>query len=64
MARSRQKALFVISALAGLALTTVIVWTGDLVGMDPRLAKLGAVGTSFIVTWVLRKRFVFRQSQG
>ena len=60
VARSRQKALFVISALVGLALTTAIVWVGDLSGLDPRLAKLFAIGASFTVTWVLRSRVVFR----
>ena len=33
-ARHRQKALFVMSALVGLALTTAIVWTGDMAGFD------------------------------
>ena len=58
--RSRQKALFVVSALVGLALTTAIVWAGDASGMDPRLAKLIAIGASFTVTWLLRSRVVFR----
>jgi putative flippase GtrA len=58
--RNRQKALFVISALAGLALTTAIVWLGDRAGMDPRLAKLAAIAASFALTWVLRVRVVFR----
>ncbi|MBH5321292.1 GtrA family protein [Aurantiacibacter sediminis] len=58
--RTRQKALFVISALVGLALTTAIVWAGDASGMDPRLAKLAAIGVSFFATWLLRSRVVFR----
>ena len=58
--RNRQKALFVVSALAGLALTTAIVWLGDGAGMDPRFAKLGAIVASFVLTWVLRVRVVFR----
>jgi putative flippase GtrA len=58
--RNRQKALFVVSALAGLALTTAIVWLGDGMGIDPRLAKLVAIGASFLLTWVLRVRVVFR----
>ena len=58
--RTRQKALFVGSALAGLALTTAIVGLGDLAGIDPRLAKLAAIGVSFVLTWLLRSRMVFR----
>lgn len=58
--RNRQKALFVGSALAGLALTTAIVGTGSALGLDPRLAKLIAIGASFTLTWLLRERVVFR----
>lgn len=60
LARTRQKALFVISALVGLALTTAIVWAGDSAGFDPRLAKVVAIIVSFSVTWLLRSRVVFR----
>lgn len=59
-ARNRQKALFVISALVGLGLTTGIVWAGDISGFDPRAAKLLAIAVSFTVTWLLRSRVVFR----
>ncbi|AKH43178.1 putative flippase GtrA [Altererythrobacter atlanticus] len=58
--RARQKALFVGSALIGLAITTAIVWIGDVAGADPRVAKLVAIGASFTVTWLLRSRVVFR----
>lgn len=58
--RTRQKALFVGSALVGLALTTVIVGAGEMAGFDPRLAKLVAIGASFAATWILRSRIVFR----
>ncbi|MCT2559904.1 GtrA family protein [Tsuneonella sp. YG55] len=58
--RTRQKALFVGSAMVGLALTTCIVGIGDLAGFDPRLAKLIAIAASFTVTWMLRNRIVFR----
>ena len=58
-ARTRQKALFVASALVGLALTAGIVGLGAAVGIDPRLAKLAAVGVSFVATWLLRARVVF-----
>ena len=59
LARTRQKALFVISALLGLALTTGIVWAGDGAGLDPRAAKLVAIAVSFAATWLLRSRVVF-----
>lgn len=58
-ARTRQKAMFVISALVGLGLTTVMVGAGSHAGIDPRLAKLAAIGTSFAVTWLLRSRIIF-----
>ncbi len=58
-ARTRQKALFVASALIGLALTAGIVGLGSAVGIDPRLAKIAAVGVSFVATWLLRARIVF-----
>lgn len=60
--RTRQKALFVGSALVGLALTTAIVGIGEIAGIDPRLAKLVAIVVSFAVTWLLRSRVVFRSN--
>jgi len=59
-ARTRQKALFVGSALVGLALTTMIVGAGTAMGLDSRLSKVIAIGASFTVTWLLRKRVVFQ----
>ena len=61
--RNRQKALFIGSALAGLALTTAIVGLGTGIGLDPRLAKLAAIAASFTVTWLLRDRVVFKVVQ-
>ena len=58
--RTRQKALFVGSALVGLALTTAIVGAGDVAGIDPRFAKLAAIAVSFTATWLLRSKVVFR----
>ena len=58
--RTRQKAMFVISALFGLALTTGIVGAGTAVGIDPRLAKLAAIAASFTATWLLREKLIFR----
>ncbi|OCC23907.1 polysaccharide biosynthesis protein GtrA [Croceicoccus estronivorus] len=62
MERTKQKALFVISALAGLALTTAIVGVGGLMGIDPRIAKLFAIGASFTLTWMLRSKVIFRHA--
>jgi putative flippase GtrA len=59
--RTKQKALFVISALLGLTLTTAIVGGADLAGFDPRPAKLVAVVASFMLTWALRAKIVFRE---
>jgi putative flippase GtrA len=58
--RTRQKALFIASALVGLGLTTGIVGIADFAGFDPRAAKLVAIGVSFMTTWMLRSRIVFR----
>lgn len=60
-ARTRQKALFAASALLGLGLTTLIVGAGAAAGIDPRLAKLVAIGVSFAAVWLLRSRIVFRE---
>lgn len=63
--RTRQKALFVGSALAGLALTTMIVGYSEPLGVDPRIAKLVAIVVSFACTWLLRSKIVFRvRSEG
>ncbi|HEX7782818.1 MAG TPA: GtrA family protein [Sphingobium sp.] len=58
-ARGRQQALFLVSALLGLALTALIVGMGDMLGLDPRLAKLAAIAISFQATYLLRKAVVF-----
>lgn len=58
--RTRQKALFVGSALIGLALTTLIVGAASATGLDPRLGKALAICASFATTWLLRERIVFR----
>lgn len=60
MERTRQKAMFVVSALIGLGVTTLIVGGASFAGLDPRIAKLCAIVVSFAVTWLLRKRVVFR----
>jgi putative flippase GtrA len=60
--RTVQKAFFVLSALAGLALTTLIVTLADRGGIDPRAAKLVAIIASFALTYALRARIVFKPS--
>lgn len=60
MARTRQKALFVLSALMGLVLTTAIVGLGDWSGVHPLIAKAAAIVVSFVATWLVRSRIVFR----
>ncbi len=64
-ARTRQKALFVASALVGLGLTITIVGLGDWAGLDPRIAKGIAIVVAFTATWLLRSKVVFRsEAQG
>jgi putative flippase GtrA len=58
-ARGKQQGLFLMSALAGLTLTMVIVGIGDGMGLDPRLAKLVAVAVSFNATYLMRRKIVF-----
>jgi len=58
-ARRQQQALFVLSALVGLGITTGIVGLGTRYGLDPRIAKGIAIVVSFQATYVLRKRVVF-----
>ncbi|HZU51469.1 MAG TPA: GtrA family protein [Sphingomicrobium sp.] len=57
--RQRQQAMFLGSALVGLAITSAIVGAGTHFGLDPRLAKLAAILTSFQVTYLLRQKLVF-----
>ena len=60
IARTRQKVLFVVSALAGLALTTGIVASAQALSLYPRAGKLVAIVLSFALTWWLRNVVVFR----
>lgn len=55
----QQQALFVLSALVGLGITTGIVGMGSHLGLDPRIAKGVAIVVSFQATYILRKRVVF-----
>jgi putative flippase GtrA len=58
-ARTRQKGLFLASALIGLALTTAIVALAPSLGLQPLGAKLIAIVASFQITYMLRKSVVF-----
>ncbi len=60
--RTQQKAMFVTSALLGLLTTTVIVGTGEWLGIDARIAKLAAIAISFQLTYVLRNVLIFRSA--
>lgn len=62
-ARTQQKAMFVMSALLGLLLTMAIVGAGTAVGIDPRLAKICAIGVSFLLTYLLRNVVIFRSTR-
>ena len=57
--RRQQQALFLTSALLGLGVTMAIVAAGHALALDPRLAKIAAIGVSFQITYLLRRRFVF-----
>lgn len=58
-ARTRQKLMFVLTALAGLAVTTAIVSAGASMGANLVLTKGVAVALSFTVNWLLRRFLVF-----
>lgn len=58
--RGGQQAMFVVSALIGLGLTTLIVSAAAAAGSDPRLAKLFAMALSFFTVWLIRLLLVFR----
>jgi len=60
-ARTRQKAMFVGSALMGLGVTTVIGSFAVYAGIHPIGGKAAAVVASFTLTWVLRSRLIFRE---
>jgi putative flippase GtrA len=62
-ARTQQKAMFVMSALLGLGMTTAIVGAGDAIGIDPRIAKIVAIGVSFQLTYLLRNVIIFRTAK-
>jgi len=57
--RRQQQALFLLSALVGLGITTGIVGIATRYGLDPRLAKGVAIVVSFQATYVLRRKVVF-----
>jgi putative flippase GtrA len=60
--RTKQKAMFIVSALLGLGVTTGIVALGGVIDVDPRIAKLVAIAVSFQMTFMLRNLLIFRTS--
>lgn len=61
--RARQRMLFVVTALLGLAMTTGIIAACTAMGLDPRLGKLIAVAVSFTVTSALRDWLIFDRTR-
>jgi putative flippase GtrA len=61
--RTQQKAMFLMSALIGLACTTAIVGLGEWMGIDARIAKLVAIIVSFQLTYLLRNVLIFRAAR-
>jgi putative flippase GtrA len=59
MARTRQKAVFLLTTWGGLAVTTGIVSLADLLGADVRISKGLAVVISFVMNYFVRKHFIF-----
>lgn len=57
--RPRQKVLFIVSALVGLAITGTVVTFGSVMDVHPHVAKLFAVALSFQATYLLRRKIVF-----
>ena len=62
VARTQQKAMFLASALMGLVLTMIVVGAGTALGIDARIAKVVAITTSFLLTYLLRNVVIFRQA--
>lgn len=60
--RTRQKILFVLSALLGLGVTTAIIGLATSYAIDARAAKIVAIGASFFLTWIVRQNVVFSQA--
>lgn len=61
-ARTQLKAMFLASALIGLVLTIIVVGAGTALGIDARIAKVVAIATSFLLTYLLRNVVIFRQA--
>ena len=61
--RTQQKAMFVVSALLGLVMTMGVVGIGEILGIDPRIAKIFAIGIIFMLTYLLRNVVIFRMGR-
>jgi putative flippase GtrA len=54
---------FFASGVIGLIITAGIIWIAtDMLGVHASIAKLGAVGVSFIVVFLIRRQIVFASS--
>lgn len=58
-ARTRQKILFVLSAVVGLIITTAIVSAGAAAELNLLLTKIAAIAVAFTSSWLIRRRLVF-----
>ena len=58
-ARTRQKAVFLLTTWGGLAVTTAIVAVAVEFGMLAEIAKGAAVVISFVMNYFIRKHYVF-----
>jgi putative flippase GtrA len=63
-AQARLVSEFVLSGIAGLAITAlVIALATDALGLSALAAKIAAAGASFIVVFAIRRMLVFRRAQ-
>ena len=58
-ARIIESALYGVTGLAGLVLSTAIVWVGDALGLHLAVSKAVAVVASFVAIYVLRRWLLF-----
>lgn len=59
-ARYRQKALYLVSGLAGLLATIAVYTSMHAAGAAPPIAKACAIAVSFVITYVWRRYFLFK----
>jgi len=61
-ARRKQAALFFASGLVGLVVTVAVFSAGMAFGLGAAFAKIIAVGVSFVIVYLARRHFVFREA--